>query len=1174
MPIRSSFVEPKIESSFAEGIKSTFAEEQETTIGGVIKSIGAGVGAGFTAVPRLIGEAAEVLSDITGLSHGTLGEESRKAQEWWQKRIGKSKAEQLVGQAAETIGTIASTAAVTGAKPLLATLSAGAGVDKTAEALREGQPRLNAYGAGFVQAGTEYLTEKIPIGILQKPGLNFIKRLAGGLVTDVPGELAAAVAEMKIIDEQILGKQPLSPEQFKQVLIDTAAVAALSTVGLSGGSQAINSTVESLNKIAPIKPSEPHISTEKTEPIPVVQEGRDSSKTEYPELSKQDNLVVQDSALELKPTTTPLPDVTPVEPTSPSEQVQYKDWSSIMDAGRSMSLKKRRLTGDKLWKSFVRGFVDVSGNIQTRLSALGNDGKRVVMRQNAIGGASTKGTKEANIAKKPIYDGLNSGQKQVFDGYIAALRHLEIRANKGAQFTLPGNATEQMLTDYINAVPEHQAEQFQQRADIWSQKMGEVLDVMEGEGLLSTEQNTRLKAEGKYYVPRQVLDFIDPEVQRKNRQGKTITSRDSGLKNLTEDGSEKLIETDSELLLEQVYQRAWTRIFKNRANLELLNLARTADTKGIVREARSKEPAKPNEMKVSVMENGVRKELIMPLELGTEWVTGDPILTANQATVIGWASGNKILKSMATTLNPEFAITNVPRDLSHIYLTTEEYSSLAPVAALQMHGDMLAVAKDAATKSGLYDIYIDNGGGMEFLAHQGKLGIKGTTALTKGISALETVMSKAGEFSETVTRLALMRRAMRNGKTPFEATQIARGYLDFARGGSISKLANSGIPFFNAGVQATRGIARAAKTNPKLFAAKVFQIASMSYGLYMANKKMYGDDIEDVPDFERVNNWVFLTPYTFTDKNGEDRRYYIRIPKDQGQRVFATIAESMAKRSEGEPVDADMIKQSALDFLPILPGELLPPAVEMILGYSVNKDFWTKDDIWKGEDVLPQEEYTKYTPEVFVKAGKATGLSPVRLRYMTQQLFTRGNVWTSLVGYGAEQVFSELTPEQRSELTEDLLEKKPGLKRILRSTKPGLRRKKEIKAEKMQVETDRLVTNREFDALTERFFAGGTDEREVIAYLNTRPLVEKKRLQRRFRAFKRLQGVTNRGFWFDLLDLPPEQRAVNYWNKWVQLDQQRRNELDRQSVKVPGFRSKRFNRTFRKMRRFGEQGGR
>jgi hypothetical protein len=1250
--------------------------EEETTVGGILKSAGAGVAAGFTAPVRFAGAGLEVIEDLLGINlpGQTLTDISKNAQEWWQKRIGKSKAEQLVGSAGETLGTIASNAALLGGaglalgggvgagtatqaalvkgavgKTILGTLAGGAGVEKATEARREGAPKLNAYGAGILTAATEYITEKIPLGQLGKIANKFMRRLVTGAIADVGGEMAATAIELSIIDKQILGKEHhLTDEQYLDILKDTAAVAVLSTVGLSVGARVVdNVLIDGLNKITPPRTPEPHISLEKGEVIPQAKVARDDAKSQYPELSKQRNTVIQDD-FKLKRTTAVEPDVTEVEP------VEGKTaWEITQDKARAKSKNVRKTTLGKVWKSAVKGLVDVSGNLQAKLIATGALGQEVVWRQNAIAGASTKATNEFDIDSKPIYDGFTPAEKNLFDDYKAALRALEIRANKGSQFKLPDGHTEQSLKDFLDTIPDHLINdpshpegkgQFVIRNDAYKAAMDKMIQLSLDLGMTTDEGAAGLREKGKEYLAREVLDYIDPEVQRRGADGKTITTRDSGIKALSEEGTEKLIETDTRLLMQQVYQRTWTRAFRNQAGLELLHLTSTepqlqemgiheakvvgvtkkiyevtdrttgkvskveaSNLKEAMRISNDKidtlatktlhatgkerttagrrntytairgsipifEKAKSDEMKVSVMEDGERKEIIMPLELGVEWVTGDPLLPATLSSIIGWVSGKKVLQAMATTLNPEFAITNVPRDLAHIWLTTEEFSSLAPVAAFQMSKDIAFATKNFKT---LRKIYIDNGGGMEMLTSSSKLGLKGDNPISKGISALETTMAKAGETSEMITRLALMNRAMRNGRTPFQAAQIARGYLDFSRGGSFAKALNSGLPFFNAAIQGTRGVFRAAKKNKKLFGAKVFQIGSMAFGLAMANMKMYGDDYEDVPDFEKNNNWIFMTNSTFVDANGDERRRYIRIPKDQGQRAFAKIFENFARKHQGLPVDPISITEEVSNILPLIPGEDLPPAVEMVLGYSVNKDFWTKEDIWKGDDVLPQEEYNKYTPTPFVKLGEVTGGSPVRLRYAAQQLFTRGNIWTSIAGYGSKVIFDELTPEEREKVSKQNLEKFPGVRRLMRSTRPALRRKKAIKEEKIRLDTQRLLKNRELDALSDRFFAGGTDRREVDEFIRRHDtLAERKRLRQRFKNLSRLQNVTNRGFWFDLLDLPPEQRAVNYWNKWVQLDEAGRQELNRQSWRVPRFRSKRFNRTFIKMKNFGEQGGR
>jgi len=1162
--------------------------EEGTTFGGVAKSIGAGLMAGATFIPQKAVSGIEVLEDITGMN---LGGESMdavvdNAVEFWRKRIGKSKAEQLIGQAAETIGAIGTTAAVS-PQNILGILAIGSGLEKTAEELETGTPRLNAYGAGIVQAGTEYLTEKIPIGILQKPGISFLKRLVGGAISDVPGELLATAIEMKVIDEKILGKEPTSTEDFLQALKDTAMVSIISTIGLTGGSQILQGSSvmdgdvdptqvisDALNAIAPPVEPRPVIQTEKVEIDEATSKDREAAKTEYPELESQTNWVNSEEQFEITNKTPPVADA---EEDLPPDNTYAK----ILNDSRILSKKKRGFNGGRIWRSFITNFVDVSGNIKEKISKLGPDGQRVVAHRQAQAGATPKAHKELDIVRKSIYSGLNSNERLLFDGYLTGLRDLAHRNRFGVEYTTQGNATEQMIQDYIQAIPEKLKPEFDRRQKAFSAAMRAPLNLLLQERILTKKSYDRLVRHGEFYLPREVLDFIDPEVQIKNKAGKTITVRDSGLKNLSEDGSDKLVETDSEFLLKQVYERTFTRVFRNRANLAMLNIARTQPDNGIVREAKQKgvdskgnptyQSVDATESKISVMEKGVRKELILPAELAQEWVTSDPILSATMSNIIGWVSGNKILKSMATTLNPEFAITNIPRDLAHIYLTTQEYSSIAPIAALQMGNDLRSVIAQAVKAKGiknteLYKQYIDNGGGTEFLTYQGQSGSQGKTAITRAFKGLEDVMASGGEFSEIVTRLALMKRSMANGKSVFEATQIARGYLDFSQGGSVAKALDAGIPFLNAAIQATRGITRAAKTNPKVFGVKVMQLTTMAMSLYWANKFMYGDEIDDIDDNEQKNNWIIMTPYTYVDQEGEERHYYIKIPKDQGQRVFTAIGEGMARKALGEQVDGGQIFNSIKDFLPVTPTDM-PPTVEAILGYSVNKDFWKREDIWKGDDVLPQEEYNKYTPKAYVQLGEHTGTSPVRMKYALEQVFTRGNIWTSMVGYGAKQIFDELTPEQRAAETKELFERKPFVRRILSSTRPASKRDKEIKQEKIRISTERLKTNRQLDELVEAESLGRTDNAEINDYIRRFPKEERSRLRSRHKNLRRFQGVQDKGFWLDLSDLPPESRAVHYWNKWHQLNDNGRKELDIQSRRVPGFRSKRFNRSLNNMKR-------
>jgi hypothetical protein len=1062
---------------------------------------------------------------------------------------------EIAAQVGSTLGRMA------GAGLSLPLMAGSAGLEKAEQSLEEGEPLSTALTAGATQGAIELATEWAPTKALKTVGTNFIKRLGKGLLTDVPGELAATAGEMFIVDEKIRGKEAHTQEEYEKALWDTLIVSGLVT-------GAATTAVTPFTRPAP-------------EQVPNA-----------------------GGAIPIKETDTPAPTA----------------WEQTQERARAKSKEVRKTTLGKVWKNAVRGTVDVSGNIQAKLKALGPAGQEVVWRQNAINGAPSHALYEFEQDTTPIYGDLAADQKVQFDNFKSAMRAREILTNRPG-FAVQEGHTIESIDAYLNSLTPELRGQLDAKNELYKNNMDKLLNLAEEHGLRTKKQNDKLRATGREYLPREILEYVDPEVQQKQADGRTISVRDSGIKMLTEKGTEKLVETDSRYLMEQAYMRTYARIYKNLAAKELANLVRTEqgakdlglrerkiidrtrnayqivdkktgelvedeafeslkEAKDFIRGEEGVtikqvkfgapifEKTRADEMSIAVMEEGKRKEIIMPVELGKEWTTGDPILPPTLSGIIGWASGKKILQSMATTLNPEFVITNIPRDLQHIWLSTEEYSPAIPKAALQMGADIKEVLADF---KGFKEIYIKNGGGMEMLSQMGKLGLRGHNAVTRGLSAAETVMSKAGEFSEIVTRLALMNRAKKNGATDFQATQIARGYLDFARGGSAAKAANSALPFFNAAIQGTRGVVRAAKKNPKLFTAKALQIGAVAYGLSMANMSLWGEDYEDVPDFDKDNYWIMMTPYTWIDKNNEERRYYVRIAKDQGQRTFAKIFENMARKQLDKPVDTVSMTKEVANFLPIIPGELLPPVVEMTLGYAANKDFWLNEDIWKGDPVIPEEEYTKYTPKPFVKAGEITGLSPVRLQNAAKQLFTSGNMWTSLAGYASKQIFDEMTPEERAKVTNQTLDKYPVVRKLLRSTRPDLRRKKVIKEENMRINTERLKLNREFDAVVQQFAEEQISSKEVMGFVNQQEVPERKRLINRFKKSMLLKDVTNKGFWFDLMQLPPEARAVNYWNERAQKTPEEQKEMDKQSFRVPGLRSGRFNRTFIKMKGIEKQ---
>lgn len=139
----------------------------------------------------------------------------------------------LVNGAIRTMSEMLSQYAGTAGLGTLPGMSAGAGIDKYLEARKEGYSIPRSFAAGGVTATTEYITEKTPLEILGRPGLKFIDRLMKGLIADIPGEIEATLVEMTTVDQAILGKSH-TRQEYLGALLDTAATAALATIGTTG----------------------------------------------------------------------------------------------------------------------------------------------------------------------------------------------------------------------------------------------------------------------------------------------------------------------------------------------------------------------------------------------------------------------------------------------------------------------------------------------------------------------------------------------------------------------------------------------------------------------------------------------------------------------------------------------------------------------------------------------------------------------------------------------------------------------------------------------------------------------------------------------------------------------------------------------------------------------------
>lgn len=823
-----------------------------------------------------------------------------------------------------------------------------------------------------------------------------------------------------------------------------------------------------------------------------------------------------------------------------------------------------RLSDGKIRKAYqgaARALWDTSANIKKDLLKKGGAlGKEAVIRHDLIRGSMSKSIRIMNEAHNRIYTGLTKAEEVILNRIIQSRRTIAIDKYK-PEMKHPGGLGLKEHQAYLDSIPKDTFMRLNERANAYFAEMdSQVMQLLKA-GIITRESAAGLLEKGDY-SPRRFIQHIDAE-RTYTFGGRKITVWDSGIKALNE-GSYKTLENNSRCLLNQVITRTQARIFRNEANRALYNLAKDMPENGVVKLSeivKVDKKGKPVFQKtpagyerLGVMVDGQMREMLMPSAMTREWVTQDPAVSAQWANIIGWVSGAKILRPMATGLNPEFAITNLPRDIAHAWATTYEYSPHLPIATAQMGKDYVKVAKDTFTRQGRWLDYLNEGGGMEFLTHQGRV-----TGKTTGVwSGIQKFLGYLGETSEIWTRLALRERALRNGKPPHEATWIARNYLDFSQGGNLIKGLDTAVPYLNAGVQGTRGLVRAAKEKPVTFTYKMAEVGTLATGLYLANRHTNPECWEAIPDYDKVNNFIITTPLTYTDEEGNTRHLYFRVAKDQGQKLICTIFENMMAKYTGEDVDADQSVMAVSELISVVPTELLPPAMDAALGYMSNENFWRRTDIWHGPEVEPKEEYRPRTHPAFVKWGELTSLSPERSRYALQQYFTSGNIYTSAVGAGLRRIMDKLPEDVREQTVQDMLRQAPFLRRVLKATDPYTQYAKEVETAKIDESTRRYIQTRTLDALSEQVYAGQIDKTKIKEFISQQPWQDRERLVLRHQRYGRLKDIPDKRWWLNLIGLPPEAAATVYWTRYQQADKAEQKRLDEYMRKVPGITTERF----------------
>lgn len=512
----------------------------------------------------------------------------------------------------------------------------------------------------------------------------------------------------------------------------------------------------------------------------------------------------------------------------------------------------------------------------------------------------------------------------------------------------------------------------------------QTLDILKEGQVITPELYDTLRAKYKMHVPLQRIMPEEKETIGGITGGKGFSVKSSGIK--AAKGSDLEV---SDILgnVSANVQEAIIRAEKNRVGLKMYDMFKAQPELG---EARGLKMIGKDLKDMPIMETP-SEDMIVLFKDGKKKVIvpNDPIiakvynaLNVEEKGLIAQhiAPITRTIAGLYTRLNPEFAFSNLIRDIQEAFVyNAAQMSGKDAIGAVGnqawgMKGVTDNIFGRETEASKLYDqMKLDGGttGGVT-LANKSKItedvDHMFKVAKYKPLQAWEGVLKSIDNFNsvfEDGTRLAAYKQALDKGLPRDRAAIIAKETtIDFNRKGTATPWVNGIYMFSNASIQGSYKMLRAFK-NPKVLAGTVGTLTAISIAVDSHNDRVDPDWRDKVNEFERTSNYVIL----LDSKDDNLRR--IDIPIGWGFKSIKTMIESMRDvsvgKSEGNPV-TKVLGAISSGYNPIGGSDwvasLTPTVADVALDINRNKN-------WKGEMISPKgmdlarpsEKYYPTTPQ-------------------------------------------------------------------------------------------------------------------------------------------------------------------------------------------------------------------
>lgn len=590
-----------------------------------------------------------------------------------------------------------------------------------------------------------------------------------------------------------------------------------------------------------------------------------------------------------------------------------------------------------------------------------------------------------------------------FTRFILAKRATE-RAERG--FANPAGVTKpqamQALGELKNKIGEKAFQLFEQAESAmqeWANKA--ILKPAVDAGIIAKDTYNSILSKNKHWVPFQVLEYLpDSKQADMMKTGSEIFSvnKQGIIKGL--ESTDKTIRDPFEAIIDKV-STAISLIKRNEVAGKLIKLRdELPAAKDLIQPLDKTAKVPKGWGSISVFLGGKNTKWAVPEELS--WAMHQ--MNNADAGILGnfLKFTSSAFRKGATNLYIPFSLSNAFRDAQMAVMTSKYGFNAADWVKGFYEGLKGAFGWD----SRLLQEFNKSGGGFGgFLQSARDIGgIKNKLfepnwwRKTKAVINPFNLIANFAEATELAPRLGVFNKALKKGASTLEAAYEARNStIDFAKAGQELRIINMWVPFVNARWQALLNTARVFKERPIRSAAKASALIVIpGITTYLWNTINYPDLYDDVPQWIKDTYFPIIVGED-RDKDGNRIPKMVMIPKgDVGQIFYNPLEYTMEYIRRGEPANFTRLALEWMSQLAPVPftrdgkisttqilSSALPPVIKTPMELATNHSFFTDSPIVpRGlENVSATEQYNEKTPGLAVTAGRALGLSPMKLAY-------------------------------------------------------------------------------------------------------------------------------------------------------------------------------------------------